>query len=107
MRFSLPILSFAATAYARARSLDLSDLYVNKYQDPDTRRIKVNSLLFTLNGYRADNITCEHGKLPTFPSDVFRCNNDSTGYRFVLHQGTEGSGSEFGVGLYYDNTEEK
>jgi hypothetical protein len=93
--------SLALASIAAAVSVDVSNWTVHKHEDPITRKITVRSISFTLNGYLADNVECSFTDLATFPSDIFSCSDsNNSGYRFVLHEGAEGSGIQFGLSLY-------
>jgi hypothetical protein len=98
---SLAAASLALASIAAAVSVEVSNWTVHKHEDPITQKITVRSISFTLNGYLADNVECSFTDLPTFPSDIFSCSDsNNSGYRFVLHEGAEGSGIQFGLSLY-------
>lgn len=104
MKFVTPVLTlFTALAGAQTGSVDISDFYVDKHEDPETWRIKIHSVSFTLNGLGADNLRCELINPPTFPTDIFPCNDEGSNYRVVIATGPEGSGIQFEAGLYYDD----
>lgn len=93
----------ASLVAAQAETVDVSNFYVDKAEDPITLRLRVLSVSFVLNGYGATDLRCEASPPPTFPSDILRCNDSETRYRFVVTEGAEGSGLQFGVRLYYDD----
>jgi hypothetical protein len=106
MKFSLLPLAFLTTLVAAQDlgSLDVSDLYVDKHEDPLTLQIKVHYVSFTINGTNADNIHCEATTPRTFPmTDPVKCDGD-TSWHFILGTGSEGSGIQFDVTFYYQGT---
>lgn len=104
MKLSIATLGFLSTlAAAQTGSVEISDFFVDKAEDPLTLVIKIHSVSFTLNGLGANDLHCESLSPPTFPTDILRCNDDETNYRMVIAPGAEGSGIQFGLDLYYDD----
>jgi hypothetical protein len=91
----------ALAATAAAESVELSDFYVDKFQDYMTRGISVHEVSFTLNGHDAKDVTCKAKPYPYFPTSTYPCSVPE--YHFAFTEGDEGSGLEFGVSLYYNN----
>lgn len=107
MKFSLLPLALLTSLVAaqEQRSVDVTDLYVDKHEDPLTLRIKIHYVSFTINGYEADDIHCEAFNPRTFPfTDLVKCDGD-TNYYFILAPGSEGSGIQFALAFYYQGAE--